>query len=45
MAQASADSAHRYVETHYPMYFRYTQASLPQDAVKAKVIKKEIEWF
>lgn len=42
MAQASADSAHRYVETHYPMYFRYTQASLPQDAVKAKVIKKEI---
>ena len=24
------------------MYFRYTQASLPQDAVKAKVIKKEI---
>lgn len=42
MAQASADSAYRYVETHYPMYFRYTQASLPQDAVKAKVIKKEI---
>ena len=42
MAQASADSAHRYVETHYPMYFRYTQASLPQDAVKAKVLKKEI---
>ncbi len=42
MSRASADSAHRYVETHYPAYFRYTLASLPQDAVKADVIEKGI---
>ena len=40
--QAIEASAHRYVETNYPGYFRYTQQDLPTEVIKQDVIKKDI---
>lgn len=36
------DSASRYVETHHPNFFRYTEEDLPKDVLKTKVIKKKV---
>ena len=40
--QAIEASAHRYVETNHPEYFRYSQQDLPTEVIKQHVIKKDI---
>ena len=40
--QAIEASAHRYVETNYPTYFRYSQNDLPTELVKSHIIHKDI---
>ena len=40
--QAIEASAHRYVETNYPTYFRYSLQDLPTELIKQHVINKDI---
>ena len=40
--QAIEASAHRYVETNFPTYIRYSQRELPTELVKSHVIKRDI---
>lgn len=38
--QKQQDMAYNYIRLNHPQYFRYSERDLPQDIVKAKVIKK-----
>lgn len=41
-AQKSARLAYRYIESHFPTYFKYSYAVLPSEKIKPQVMRKEI---